>query len=375
MWQSLTGFARRSSQDDNAPAGDGGGSSSVAKARVATLLILQVDDYDWPAIFQGARLKDGRGIRVVQTGWSDIHVHVDTYSSSGLIVEVGKLAKSASAVAGLERVPLSVSPDFVLVRNEVRMPHFDGRSRLNGFMFAATPCVNSLESILMNCERPAMQGQLHRLHRVHGDAFPVVPQHFASSSRSLMYGFTFPAVVKIGSAHAGAGKMKISDHHQMSDFRSVLAMMPDEHVLVEPFIEGEVDLRIQKIGSHYRAFRRIGISGEWKSNTGTSVMEEVDISERWKNWADLSANMFGGLDILAVDAIVDGEGNESILEVNGTSIGLHPERAAEDNEHIRDLVLDKMNEVLCEPCIEVPGDSSPHMRSSGSTMPNEGALY
>lgn len=228
------------------------------------------------------------------------------------------------------------------------MPHFDGRSRLNGFLFAAAPCVNSLESILMNCERPAMQGQLQRLHRMHGDAFPVVPQHFASSSRSLMYGFTFPAVVKIGSAHAGLGKMKISDHRQMSDFRSVLAMMPDEHVLVEPFIEGEVDLRIQKIGSHYRAFRRIGISGEWKTNTGTSVMEEVDISERWRNWVDLSANMFGGLDILAVDAIVDAEGKESILEVNGTSIGLHPERAAEDNEHIRDLVLEKMNDVLCE---------------------------
>jgi len=285
----------------------------------------------------------------VQTGWRDIHVHVDTYSSAGFMVDVGKLAPSASTVPGLERVPLTVKPDFVLVRNEVRMPHFDGRSRLNGFLFATVPCVNSLESILLNCERPAMQGQLHRLHRMHGDAFPVMPQHFASSSRSLMYGFTFPAVVKIGSAHAGLGKMKISDHHQMSDFRSVLAMTPDEHVLVEPFIEGEVDLRIQKIGSHYRAFRRTGISGEWKTNTGTSVMEEVDVSDRWKKWADLSADMFGGLDILAVDAIVDGEGIERILEVNGTSIGLHPERAAEDNEHIRDLVLDKMNEALCDP--------------------------
>lgn len=349
MWQSLTNLARRPSQDDSAPAGNDGSSSSDAKVPFATLLVLQVDNYDWPAIFQGARLKDGRVIRVVQTGWSDIHVHVDTYSSAGFMVDVGKLAKSASAVAGLERIPCSVSPDFVLVRNEVRMPHFDGRSRLNGFLFAACPSVNSLESILLNCERPAMQGQLHRLNRTHGDAFPVVPQHFASSSRSLMYGFTFPAVVKIGSAHAGLGKMKISDHRQMSDFRSVLAMMPDEHVLVEPFIEGEVDLRIQKIGSHYRAFRRIGISGEWKTNTGTSVMEEVDISERWKNWVDLSSEMFGGLDILAVDAIVDGEGNESILEVNGTSIGLHPERADEDNGHIRELVIDKMNEVLCGP--------------------------
>merc|ERR1712217_251349 len=114
------------------------------------------------------------------------------------------------------------------------MPHFDGRSRLDGFLFADVPAVNSLQSILLFCERPAVQGQLHRLHKQLGDEFPVVPQHFASSSRSLMYGYTFPAVVKIGSAPAGIGKMNIQDHRQMSDFRSVLAMPPEEHVLVEP---------------------------------------------------------------------------------------------------------------------------------------------
>merc|ERR1719171_1768138 len=105
--------------------------------------------------------------------------------------------------------------------------------------------------------------------RLGAEAFPVVPQHFASSARSFMYGYTFPAVVKVGSAHAGAGKMKILDHRQMSDFRSVLQMMP-EHCTVEPFIEGVEDLRIQKIGANYRAFRRQSLSGEWKTNTGTS---------------------------------------------------------------------------------------------------------
>merc|ERR1719171_2359086 len=96
--------------------------------------------------------------------------------------------------------------------------------------------------------------------RLGAEAFQVVPQHFASSSRALMYGYTFPAVVKVGSAHAGAGKMKIQDHRQMSDFRSVLQMMP-EHCTVEPFIAGVEDLRIQKIGSHYRAFRRQALHG------------------------------------------------------------------------------------------------------------------
>merc|ERR1712187_112253 len=231
------------------------------------------------------------------------------------------------------------------------MPHFDGRSRLDGLLFADVPAVNSLQSILLSCERPAVQGQLHRLNKRLGDEFPVVPQHFASSSRSFMYGYTFPAVVKVGSAHAGLGKMKITDHHQMSDFRSVLAMMPGEHCMVEPFITSQADLRIQKIGSHYRAFRRMSISGEWKTNTGTAIMEEVELCERWRIWADKAAEMFGGLDILTVDAIVEeGEhGKEYILEVNGTSSGLHPDYAAEDNKHIRDLLLERMNDALCDP--------------------------
>merc|ERR550514_1901117 len=115
-----------------------------------------------------------------------------------------------------------------------------------------------------------MQGQLHAINKRLGAAFPVVKQHFASSHRALMYGYTFPAVVKVGSAHAGAGKMKILDHRQMSDFRSVLQMMP-EHCTVEPFIEGVEDLRIQKIGANYRAFRR------QRSSTATSSMCDVPV--------------------------------------------------------------------------------------------------
>ena len=67
--------------------------------------------------------------------------------------------------------------------------------------------------------------------------------------------------------------MKILDHHQMSDFRSVLQMMPNEHCFAEPFIDGQRDLRIQKIGKHIRAFQRQGISGDWKTNTGSAIMD------------------------------------------------------------------------------------------------------
>lgn len=320
--------------------------AATSRQKPVVLLVLQMDNYDWPAIFKDCTLRDGREIRVIQTGWDHIHVHADTYSSAKISVEVRRLADTATALSGSSS--MTVQPDFILVRNEVKTPNFDGRSRLDGFFFADVPSVNSLHSINTFCSRAAMQGYLHRLNRQLGDeVFPVMKQHFASSSRCLMYGYTFPAVVKVGSAHAGVGKMKIMDHHQMSDFRSVLAMMPDEHCFVEPFIDGENDLRIQKIGQHYRAFRRLDISGEWKTNTGTSHMEHVEVTERWKLWADKAAEMCGGLDILTVDAIVErGTGKEYILEVNGTSSGLHPDYADEDNGYIRDLVLERMNDCL-----------------------------
>lgn len=325
---------------------DATSAAQVPETKPASLLVIDGrDDYDWSAIFEGSRLADGRPVRVWQAGWEDILVHCDTYSNAPLCVDIKNLARKAKAGNGRQ---VTVQPDFLLVRNEVVAPSSNNLSNLNGFLFADVPAVNSLQSILMSCQRPAMQGQLNRYHKRLGDEFPVVPQHFASGSRALMYGYTFPAVVKVGSAHAGAGKMQIKDHHQMSDFRSVMQMMPGEHCMVEPFIKGKEDLRIQKIGRHYRAFRRRDISGEWKTNTGTAIMDEVPIEERWKKWADVASEMFGGLDILTVDAIVEeGTDKEYILEVNGTSSGLHPDCAAEDNLHIRDLVLERMNKELC----------------------------
>jgi hypothetical protein len=119
-----------------------------------------------------------------------------------------------------------------------------------------------------------------------------------------MYGNTFPSVVKIGSAHASAGKSLIEDHYQMPDMESVLAMMSHQYCLVEPFIEGVGDLRIQKIESHLRAFRRINISGERKTNTDTSMMKGVSIEPRWVVWVNHVKSMFGGLDILTMQLLL-----------------------------------------------------------------------
>ncbi|KAL7480413.1 hypothetical protein ACHAW6_006109 [Cyclotella cf. meneghiniana] len=332
MWN----WASSKSEGHTEPAEDG----SKPSQPPIQVLVIQLGQYDWEAIFSGTKLRDGRNVVAIQVGWEDILVNADTFSSDRRpIVEVRATATSKRQ---------TVRPDFVLVRNEVVTPTCDWRQLLSGLLFADVPSINSLNSIYQFCDRAAMMGYLHRINRRLGNEFPVVKQHFASGFRSFMYGYTFPAVVKVGSAHAGAGKMMIMDHNQMNDFRSVLAMMPNQHCFVEPFIEGSYDIRVQKIGSHIRAFRRLGLSGEWKTNTGTSFMEEVPVEARWETWANEAASMFGGLEILTVDAIVDeSTGKEYILEVNGTSSGLHPDCAEDDNSRIRDLVVDRLNTLLC----------------------------
>jgi glutathione synthase/RimK-type ligase-like ATP-grasp enzyme len=126
-------------------------------------------------------------------------------------------------------------------------------------------------------------------------------------------------------------------------------MTEGKYSTVEPFLTGEYDVRIQKIGqNHYRAYRRYTISGNWKTNTGCSVAEEIAVTKEYKRWIDHASKMLGGLDICTVDVIHDNHtGREYILEVNGTSSGLLPERSDEDNGYIHDLVLERMNQALC----------------------------
>ena len=132
--------------------------------------------------------------------------------------------------------------------------------------------------------------------------------------------------------------MRIANHHDFEDVRWVVAMTDGKYCTVEPFIEGDFDVRIQKIGNHYRAYHCMSISENWKTNTGCSIIEEIDVAGKYNLWADESSKILGDLGICTVDIIHETETDkEYILEVNGTSSGLLPDRADEDNDYIRDL--------------------------------------
>eukprot|EP01006_Ploeotia_vitrea_P060479 TRINITY_DN75987_c0_g1_i1.p1 TRINITY_DN75987_c0_g1~~TRINITY_DN75987_c0_g1_i1.p1 ORF type:complete len:396 (-),score=32.14 TRINITY_DN75987_c0_g1_i1:125-1216(-) len=328
------------------------------------LLVMQGSGDDWPTLMKGQKLENGMSINVVQSSFRHTTVGpLDNYSKDGKVVCGIRKTTVNGEVADPPHLPFPFFPDFCLVRNEVYAPFNDYRNKLYGMMYASLPCMNTLESIFFFTERPIIYGALNKLRKELGDDFPLIDQNFFPDYESFVYGLPFPAVVKVGAAHAGMGKMRVHHHHDMDDMKSVIAVTNGLYSTAEPFLEGEYDLRIQKIGDHIRAYKRTDVSGCWKTNTGTAVLEDIPVTKTYKIWAEAAGSIFGGLDICTVDAIHTKDGRDVILEVNGTSSGLGPDHEEEDNKIIRDLLLKRMNQQFCGP----PPENNKNDNSSSST--------
>uniref|UniRef100_A0A182VXP6 Synapsin ATP-binding domain-containing protein n=1 Tax=Anopheles minimus TaxID=112268 RepID=A0A182VXP6_9DIPT len=185
----------------------------------------------------------------------------------------------------------------------------------------------------------------------------------------------FPCVLKAGHCHGGKATAKLDNPGALQDAAGLLCGtgLSDNgsYCSLEPYIDAKFDVHIQKVGASYKAFMRKSISGNWKTNQGSAMLEQIPMTEKYKTWVDEVSELFGGMEVCGVAVIVSKEGKEFIISAADSTFPLMGDTQEEDRRQIADLVVGRMQNV-CRPSMLTKAVSRSSISSRG-TSPTEDA--
>jgi len=333
--------------------------TGINRNRCFNLLVIDDQNTEWAKYFRGRKILTDWDIRVEQVEFKDLAVSANSTTgvSAGLI-----------SYKGGNRSTDHVKPDFLLIRQNLRDAGENYKNLLLGFRYGGVPSVNSIESIYNFQDKPWVHAHLLEIQRKVGkENFPLIDQAFYPNHKDMVHKGVYPCVFKIGHAHGGLGKVRVETPGSFQDLASVVAVS-DQYCTVEEYIEAKYDLHVFKIGPHYKALMRKSLTGNWKTNVGQSILEEVPVQEKHKAWIDQVSLMFGGLAICSLEAVVAKDGQEYIIEVNDCAMGLLGESQEEDRKNIAEVVIKEM-ESKCKPPVVLPAKSGPQVPDGVSSRP------
>lgn len=100
---------------------------------------------------------------------------------------------------------------------------------------------------------------------------------------------------------------------------------------------------------------------------GQAILEEVPVQARHRAWIDLVSQMFGGLALCSLEALVTRDGTEVIIEVNDSAMGLLGESQEEDRRRIAEVVLAAMETACTPPSCPAPAPARQEPEAASHT--------
>nr|CAH8856993.1 unnamed protein product [Trichobilharzia regenti] len=308
-----------------------------SKEHQKILLVIDDTQTDWCKYFRGKKLMGDWEIKVEQAQFSEITM--TAYSDNGCVVSIYHDQMRSKPLR-------SFKPDFVLIRQHPSDSNEDWQPILTGLMYGGTPSMNTLHAVYNMKNRPWLFAHLLMLrNRLGKENFPLISQTYHTSHKEMVVAPAFPVIVKVGHGHRGEGKVKADTPFIYQDLVGLM-ISGQTYATTEPFVDANCDLHVQKIGTNYKAFMRKAISGNWKSNTGSALLEKVPMNDKFKLWIDEVSRLFGGLDICSIDALQSKSGEYYIYEANGSDMTLYGDGQEIDRMEIAELVVQRMQSLV-----------------------------